>query len=129
MSASAAIAAGQAAAEQLMVDECAIYRQTGTQVNPNTGAEEPEYTTVYLGKCRTRMQSSWATDRQAGEQNITVSRYLLELPFSVVGVKVDDQVDITGSLDPDLVGRRIRIDGPFNQTHATMRRYICEEAD
>jgi hypothetical protein len=122
------LASQQRRAERMMEDDCAIYRKTGTTTDPNTGAVVDQYATVYTGKCRTRMQSSWATDRQAGEQNITVSRYLHQLPMSVVGVEVGDLVDILASRDPDMVGRTMRIDGPFGQTHATMRRYICEDS-
>jgi hypothetical protein len=123
------LASQQRRAERMMVDECAIFRKTGTTTDPNTGAVVDSYATVHTGKCRVRMQSSWATDRTAGEQPITVSRYMLQIPVSVTGVEIGDLVDITESKDPDLVGHRIRIDGPFGQTHATARRYICEEAD
>jgi hypothetical protein len=119
----------QAEAESLMEDECAIFRKTGTTTDPNTGAVVDTFATVHIGQCRVRMQSSWATDRNAGEQAITVSRYLLQVPVSVIGIEIGDLVELTASRDADLVGRRIRIDGPFGQTHSTMRRYICEEGD
>lgn len=114
-----------------MVDTCVIRRRTGETTDPNTGQTTPTYSTVHTGKCRVKMTTTLSVnpsqDRETGQQSITVTQMLLQVPFSVTGIQVEDEVEITASLDPDLVGRKLRVDGPFGQTHATMRRYLVEE--
>jgi Family of unknown function (DUF6093) len=139
VSVDALLTRGQRAAEALMVDRCVIRSVTGVTTDPLTGATTPTYATVYDdpvtpdagGPCRFKMETvgvTAASDREAGEQPITVSRILLQLPAATTGVAKGQLVEAVTSRDTDLQGRTLRVDGPYVQTHATMRRYILEEA-
>ena len=43
------------------------------------------------------------------------------------GVRVDDVVEVTASLDPDLVGRKATVTDLAHKTLATARRLVVEE--
>jgi hypothetical protein len=129
MSAESAILDGRAAAESLMVDSCRVRRVTGTTTLPD-GTTETAYEDVYAGKCRIQTNDPYESRPEAGEHSFTVLRDILQVPMSVVGVRVDDVVDsVVSALDPDLAGRTWRVAGPSRKTHQTMRRfYIAEVA-
>lgn len=139
MSVEALLVAGQRAAERLMVDTCIIRRRTGETTDPNTGQTTPIYIVVYDdpetpgagAACRIKMTTSLGTtpgrDQESGGQAVTVSQMLLQLPFAAAGINTNDEAEILTSRDADQVGRKLRIDGPFGQTDATMRRYLVEE--
>ena len=110
-----------------MVDTCTIRHQTGVTVNPDTGASEPTYTVVYTGKCRVQSRNLGTESPNAGQQRVDIYATELQLPISVTGVAVNDLVEITDSLDPDLIGRTLRVNNLFYKTHATSRRLPLEE--
>lgn len=127
MSALAATLAGRRAAERNMVDTCTIRRQT-SETRSNTGEVTPIYsTTVYEGKCRLQLRGPTGQSPNVGEQRVDILVGELQLPISVVGLAVDDRVDIVTSLDPDLAGRVFRVADLMHKTHATARRIPVEE--
>lgn len=123
----ARLGAFQAQAEAMMVDSCTIRRVTGTTTNPTTLEVVPTYATIYSGKCRVQLRDTAATQAEAGELNHAAVRTIVQVPMTVTGVAVDDEVLIAASLDADLVGRTFRVRGLFHKTHATARRIECEE--
>lgn len=131
--AAALAAEGQAFAESIMVDACIIRRWTGSTTDPGTFEVVPTYATVYEGKCRVRQSTGGGfnpgsdSDAMSGQQHLTISAVMLQIPATVTGVTVDQQCEVTTSLDPKLVGRTFRIDDPYGQTHATMGRFVLEE--
>ncbi|MEU4399777.1 DUF6093 family protein [Micromonospora orduensis] len=128
MSAAAVLVRGRAAAEALMVDACVIRRDAGTTYDPDTGYPTESTSEVYVGKCRVQQQSASAGDRDVGEAALLLLRLEVQLPMSVVGVRVDDVVEVTASVhDPDLPGRRFRVRELAHKTHATARRLGVEE--
>ena len=127
MSALAATLSGRREAERLMVDTCTIRRQTG-ETRDASGAVTPVYgTTVYTGKCRLQLRGLASQSPDVGEQRIDILRGELQLPISVTGVAVDDQVTFDSSLDPALGGRVFRVADLMHKTHATARRLPVEE--
>ncbi|MEU1240046.1 DUF6093 family protein [Micromonospora parva] len=124
----AVLARGRAAAEALMVDQCVVRRDNGTTYDPETGYPTPNTTEVYAGKCRIQQQTASAGQRDVGEATVLLLRLEVQLPMSVVGVRVDDVVEVTASVhDPDLPGRRFRVRELAHKTHATARRLGVEE--
>lgn len=114
--------------EALMVDTCTIRRKNGPGVpDPVTLKITPTYDVVYSGKCRVQLRDTVATRPDAGERLATVVRTILQVPVSVTGVEVGDEVLMVTSADPDLVGRTLRVRSLFHKTHATSRRFECEE--
>lgn len=125
-----ALARGRAAAESLMVDTCTITRTTGETTNEDTGVVTPTTATVYTGRCRIQQSQLGAdsTPSDPGEAYVRLVAFELQVPMSVVGLRVQDVITITASaLDPDLVGRAFNVLGLAHKTHATARRVQVQE--
>lgn len=125
-----ALARGRALAESLMVDTCTITRTTGESTNEDTGVVTPTTEDVYAGKCRVQQSQLGAdsTPADPGEAYVRLVAFELQLPMSVLGLRVGDVATITASaLDPDLVGRAFNILGLAHKTHATARRLQVQE--
>jgi hypothetical protein len=117
------LAHGQAAAEAGMADTCTIRRQTGSTLDDLSGGVVPTWTALYSGKCRVQQALAQADEQDVGEDYQLRLRLTLQLPMAgTSGLKVDDEVTITVSLDPDLVGKVLLIRDLFHKTHATARR-------
>lgn len=127
MTAASVMARGRARAESMMVDACVIRRQTGSTVDPNTGAEVPTYEQVYAGKCRIQFRGLATESPTSGQQRVDLLTTELQLPITVTDVHVNDVAEITASLDPDLPGRLLRVNNRMHKTHATARRLSVEE--
>lgn len=130
MSVERALAAGRRAAERLMVDTCTIRRRTGEATDPVSGEMTPTYDPVYSGKCRVQQSTgtAQAQAQEAGEANVLLTRFEVQVPMSVTGIQADDEVLVTASVhDPDLPGREFLVRGLAHKTHAVMRRIQCEE--
>lgn len=111
-----------------MVDACTIAR-IGTRVtDTTTGAVTTPRTTLYTGQCRVQQQKADAQREDAGEDHLLLLRIEVQLPMSVTGLKVGDEITITASAhDADLVGRVFRVHDLAHKTHATTRRVQCLE--
>lgn len=119
---------GRRLAESLMVDTCTIRRQTGTATDPGTGVVTPTYSDVYTGKCKVQTFTNRELLKSAGEHQFIDQRYEVDIPVSVVGVKVNDQIVITSSTyDADLSGRTYRVVGLMDKSLGTARRLGVEE--
>jgi hypothetical protein len=123
---------GRKQAEALMESTCIITRASPADppIDPATGLENPPtVTTIYTGKCRLRFPFVRPEQALAAGQQLAKDRGILSLPITGSdGVKLNDLVDVTiGPLDPGTV-RRMRIMAPFEQTHATARRFPVEVA-
>ena len=127
MSRESALARGQAAALLGMRDACTIRRVTGTTTDDFSGAIVTTYADLYAGQCRVQMRLAQSAREDAGEDQVQLLRVEVQLPMSVTGLEVGDQVTITSSADADLVGRTLLIRDLFHKTDATSRRVQCIE--
>lgn len=129
MSREAALTRGRAFAEQGMADQCQIRRVVSETTDPASGVITPTYTTIYAGPCRLQHGEAQAREQtNVGQQYLLMLVLELQLPMSVTGLQVDDQVTVTASaLDADLVGRVFAIRDLFHKTHATSRRLRIQE--
>jgi hypothetical protein len=128
MSAAAALACGRALSESLMVDSCVIKRVAGEVTDPFSGTITPTYSTIYTGKCRVQHREAQGREETPGQAFLIMLLLELQLPMSVTGLQVDDQVTITASAhDPDLPGRVFFIRDLMHKTHATARRVSIQE--
>lgn len=127
---------GRREAERLMTDTCVIRRPTGAiGVDPDTGVATPEYTLVYEGKCKLQTAGGIASQvvSASGDAtnvggNVPVWSLYLHLPMSAVDCRPGDLAQITSSVDPALVGRRLRfVNLQSEKTHATARRWNVSE--
>jgi hypothetical protein len=122
MSRAALVARAQAAAEAGMADTCTIRRQTGQATDDFSGVVTPTWTSLYAGKCRVQHSRPQSEQYDVGENYQLQLRLILQLPMSVTGLEVGDQVTITASQDPDMVGRVFLTRDLFHKTDASARR-------
>lgn len=123
MSRAALLARAQLAAQEGMVDTCSIRRATGESTDGG-GNVITTWTGLYSGKCRVQQaRLGQATGQDPGESYQLLLRLEVQLPMSVVGLQVGDEITITAAVrDPDLVGRVFLVRDLAHKTDATARR-------
>lgn len=128
MSRSSLLARARLAAEKGMADTCLIRRRVGEQTDDFSGVVTPVYQTVYEGKCRVQQSTAQADPRTSGEALVMVLQLEVQLPMSVIGLQVDDEILLLASLnDPDLPGRILYIRDLAHKTDASARRVRVRE--
>lgn len=131
MSRASALARGRVAAELGMVDACTIRRRTGqTTTDDNTGQVVHAYVSPdpYAGKCRVQQTKSTSSEATVAEDTSVELTVEVQLPMTVTGLQVGDEVRMTTSAtDPDLPGRVFLIRSLAHKTDATARRVQCSE--
>lgn len=111
-----------------MVDACTIRRVTGESTNSTTGVITPTYTALYSGVCRFQQALVQTEPHDVGEDFVRLLRIELQLPMTVVGLQVGDEVTCTTSLsDQDLPGRVFLVRDLAHKTDATARRVQLTE--
>lgn len=122
ISATALLARGRRAAEALMVDQCTIRRRTG-ETTDDDGNVVPAYADLYAGKCRVQQPNAQAQPADVGEDYLLLLRLEVQVPMSVVGLEVGDEITVTTSVhDPDLSGRVFVVRDLAHGSHKTARR-------
>lgn len=130
MSRAAVLARAQAAALDGMRDTCTIRRETGEATDPFSGVITPTWAALYAGRCRVQQGLAQADQHDTGEDYQLQLRMVLQIPASVTGLKVGDEVTITASQDPDLVGRVFLVRDLMHKTDLSSRRVgITERTD
>ncbi len=128
MTLSIVIAAAQAAAERNMIDACVVRRRTGEVTDPFSGTVTPTYTTVYSGKCKVQQGDAQGRTENSGQQFLIMKIRELHLPVvGSEGVRRDDEVSLTVSVDTDLLGRVFSVRDIASKTAASARRLIIQE--
>lgn len=123
MSRASVLARGRAFALASMTDACAIRRVAGQFTNKDTGDVTPTYSTLYTGQCRVQQAKAQAEQQTSGEDYQLQLHLELQLPISVTGLQVADEVTVTAAVsDPDLVGRVFLIRDLMHKSEATARR-------
>ena len=128
--------AGQMQAELLMQDVCTGARPTGGFVtDPETGVDEPEFVRVYPtpaqiaagnpGRCKVQTTVAQAASPDAGGHQFTVENLQLHFPVSAE-LQTGDQVTVTESWDPQLVGLVFRLVELARGTYRTADRWNVE---
>ena len=120
---------GRDAAERLMTDECRVTKAGGVTVDPDTGQSVPQVTEVYAGKCK--VQTSGGVGGDTTDTGTVVNEWLVrvDFPWATRGLTPDMVVEITKSVDQNLVGHKFRLVSPQSQkTHATAQRWNVKEA-
>jgi hypothetical protein len=123
------LAAGRAAAEELMVDACSITRVTG-RTTADDGTVTPTTASVYTGRCRVQQSTAISAPEpdRLGQALVFQVPFQLQLPMTGTDdIRNGDQVVVTDSVDSDLVDRRFWVKGVAHKTHATARRLGLEE--
>lgn len=129
MSLDTLMTSGRDAAEGLMADECRVTKAGGVTIDPDTGQSVPKLTEVYAGKCK--VQTSGGVGGDTTDTGTVVNEWLtrVDFPWATQGLAPDMVVEITKSVDPNLVEHRFRLVSPQSQkTHATAQRWNVKEA-
>lgn len=123
----AALPGLRAEAESRMTDVVLVGRfEDG--VDEDTG--DPTWvlaTERYAGKARIRWGSREVTNADAPSMPITVQEPYLSIPFGSPLLRDNDEVQVTASDDPILLGRRFRVQGYPVAGQVTAYRYPLEE--
>jgi hypothetical protein len=128
MSAATATRRGQAAAERLMVDACTVAHLTGETEGPGGVITSTYAAPFYTGKCQVQIKAEAGQAVTVGEAQRIVSRKVVKLPMSVLGVREGDRITITAAgLDADLVGRVYTARDVESKTYLTARRVTVLE--
>lgn len=119
----------RAQAESLHTSTFTVYRRTGGKVMDPVTLEETDEFAVVLEDVAGKLQSGQAqpNDAQVAGQKFTETSLAWHTSVDTLGVLTDDVVECTASpTDPELVGVRVRVAGPFIKSMATARRFRCE---
>ncbi len=117
----------------LMPDTCKVTRPGGEPVfNEATGLyDDPDPQTVYAGPFRSRGVNTAAGEIDAAAQLLVETDASVSFPVTAAtaGITKNDTVTwVTSTFDPGLVGKSVRVTGPFAKTsHAVARRFRVEE--
>jgi hypothetical protein len=114
---------GQAFLTASLADACVIEHPNpaGGVLDTTTGTVTPAFTTVYTGPCHIGDATPSATE--VAEAHLATLSPVITIPSSVTGVVEQDRVTITASQnDPELVGRKYRVQGPMHKTWGVSRR-------
>lgn len=123
MSIADALLRGQAFAQTTWVDACIIRRRGAPVLDDFSGTTTSPSTTLYSGQCRVQQGIAQADEQDVGEDYQLRLRMVIQVPVSVTGIQVGDEVTITAAThDPDLVGRIFAVRDLFHKTHPTARR-------
>ena len=132
MSSGSALLAGRRRAESLHTDTYTVYRRTGNKVtDPVTLIESDEFAVIHADIAgKFQFPDTSPQDVAAAGVKTTKTSMAWHTSMNVLGVLTDDEVLCTAVgpfSDPDLVGVRVRISGPFLKSHLTARRFYVEQ--
>lgn len=121
-------------AEGLMTDQCTVTRPDESTTDPDTGLPDTGTEQVYQGKCKVQTSGGLASEQTEGSAaqamgavSLVWSLYM-HFPFGTSGLRAGDVVEVTESVNPLLIGRRLRLVSPQSEkTHATACRWNVKE--
>ena len=131
----ALLAAGRAAHEAIMIDTVTLQRPGPDIYNPVAGdTTQPDALTLYTGPARVKPVVAVAETAQVGDRAVVLRRYEVALPWSATPAGVDrvvpgagDQVHVTASPNPRLVGMTLWVVSVGESATATAWRLITED--
>lgn len=127
------LAAGRAAHAQLMVDTVRLVRPGTEHYDPVTGTTtQPDARTLYEGPARCKAAQAVSETADFGQRLLVQRRYEVALPWSAAPLAVDrvlpgDQVLVTASPDPRLVGMVLWVTSVGESATATAWRLSVED--
>lgn len=127
-----AIRMGRRMAESLHADTFTVQRATGNKVTDPVSLEETDELAVIHASVNGKFQFPESRPRDVQIPGMKVAETAIEwhTSVSVLGILTDDIVTCVAvgeGGDPDLVGSRVRVVGPFIKSFATARRFPVEE--
>lgn len=125
----AALPEMRAEAESVMFDRATVARITGAPVlDPNTGTMTPGATTaIYTNRrCRLRQPDAQEATVLFGEEQVTVTRYVVDFAWNTVGLEIGDIIDLTESDDVDALTKSFTVIALPAKTTTVFKTYGCK---
>ncbi|MEV5138430.1 DUF6093 family protein [Streptomyces syringium] len=127
-----ALAAGRAAALELMLDTVRIYRVVDGGIDWDTGATSGgTQIPLYTGPARVKPKAVEGTEVSAGERTVTLREYTVSLPWPtpppVTRPSPGDVIDVTAAADARMAGLRLWVTGVQYSSTATAWRISAED--
>lgn len=129
----ATLAAGRAAAEELMRETVRIYKQAPDVFDRTSGNTVPgARTTVYEGPGRVKgIAASTGDETEAADREVVQREYTVSVPWATVlpGVRVlpGDRIEVLASPDPRMAGLVLWATGQQFSSTATAWRVGAED--
>jgi len=125
------LAAGRAAALELQRETITLFRPGVPAFDWSSGTDGPASPLVlYVGLARVKPERAEGREVEAGEENVTLRRYTVSLPWDAATSErpaVGDRIDVTASPEARMVGLRLWVtDVAFSST-ATAWRITAED--
>lgn len=114
-------------AESTMTATATVTRGGDPVFDPNTGLMTSTSTTVVADTpARLRQPTAVEANVMFGEQDVTKTRFIVDFPWTVTGVNIDDVVRFTEADDPEMLGHEFKVVGMSMRNHQVTRSYGCE---
>ena len=127
-----ALTMGRRMAESMHTETFTVSRATGNKVTDPVTLEQTDELAVIHASVMGKYQFPDSRPRDVQVPGLKVAETAAEwhTSITVLGVLTDDIVEciaVGEGGDPELVGSRVRVVGPFLKSHATARRFPVEE--
>lgn len=122
----AEITAMRAVTAQVLPDTATITRVTGTTFNPATGTNTPTTSTVYSGAARLSMPSMAEREALFGGEQVTMTRFIVTLPYDADDIELEDVVTFSSSGDGLAETRSFRVVVVGSMSYDLNRTIGCE---
>lgn len=118
-------------AASTLTAECEVARQDGAGSTGATGVFTPSTATVvYTGPCRVlALTSRSARPVVVGEAQETRHRYQVSLLADAAQIEIGDLVTVTGTVDPALAGKRLRVTDIQYGSELWQRDLMCDQLE
>ena len=127
-----ALTMGRRMAESMHTETFTVSRATGNKIQDPVTLEESDELAVIHASVKGKFQFPESRPRDVQIPGMKVAETAAEwhTSITVLGVLTDDIVEciaVGEGGDPELVGSRVRVVGPFLKSHATARRFPVVE--
>lgn len=116
------ILAGRAFLSASLTETCTIERPTLPVTNPDTGVVTYTWMSLYIVQA-CKVGKAQPSASELGSAHIVTVAPVITVPVEVVDIADQDRITITASeLDPELVDRVYRVQGPDHRTFPNRRQ-------
>lgn len=114
-------------AESTMTATATVTRDGGLVFDPGTGLSAPTTTTVVASSpARLRQPTAVEANVMFGEEDVTTMRFIVDMPHTVTGVEIGDDITFTDADDPEMLAHEFRVVALSMRDHLVTRSYGCE---
>lgn len=112
-----------------MIDECTIVRDGVPTLDPITGISSFTSVQLYRGICRLRQPTAIETSILFGGEQVSKSRFVVEVPSSVTLIKFEDTITVASDHDGFASTREFRVTHLSSMSYNLYRSIGCEAVE